>query len=276
MPQPPAASRHAHGHVLVQEADIRAFAAATNDDGITYYGHDAISPPMMHARLMHGALAAAMAPSGPGVEALSVLHQAHDVRFFGVLRPGDVVAIRRTQGAPQSRRRGLRQAAQLQGFHAGRLAIDAHTAFFFPGAGDAPADTPPVALEPPPGAAPDSTLDWVIDRDQAVRYAAASLDHNPIHLDPEAARSVGLEGPILHGLCTLAMAAQGVLKRVGWNDARSVRRIAGRFRRPVAPGAALRTHIWRQAEGARFQVEDAAGQVVLADGRLDLADPQAR
>jgi acyl dehydratase len=40
------------------------------------------------------------------------------------------------------------------------------------------------------------------------RYAAASGDHNPIHLDDAFARSVGLPGRILHGLWTAAQVAR--------------------------------------------------------------------
>jgi acyl dehydratase len=39
-------------------------------------------------------------------------------------------------------------------------------------------------------------------------YAAASGDHNPIHLDEDFARSVGLPGRILHGLWTAAQVAR--------------------------------------------------------------------
>ena len=39
-------------------------------------------------------------------------------------------------------------------------------------------------------------------------YAGASGDFNPIHLDDEFARSVGLPGRILHGLWTMAQVAR--------------------------------------------------------------------
>ena len=43
-----------------------------------------------------------------------------------------------------------------------------------------------------------------------VRYAGASGDFNPIHIDDEFARSVGLPGRILHGLWTMAQVARAV------------------------------------------------------------------
>jgi len=46
------------------------------------------------------------------------------------------------------------------------------------------------------------------DKYLTYRYAGASLDFNPIHLDDEFARSVGLPGRILHGLWTMAQCAR--------------------------------------------------------------------
>ncbi|WP_354697600.1 hypothetical protein DSM112329_03235 [Paraconexibacter sp. AEG42_29] len=46
------------------------------------------------------------------------------------------------------------------------------------------------------------------DRFLTVRYAGASGDFNPIHVDEEFARQVGLPGRILHGLWTMAQVAR--------------------------------------------------------------------
>ena len=46
------------------------------------------------------------------------------------------------------------------------------------------------------------------DRYLTYRYAGASGDFNPIHLDDEFARSVGLPGKILHGMWTMAQVAR--------------------------------------------------------------------
>lgn len=48
-----------------------------------------------------------------------------------------------------------------------------------------------------------------------VRYAGASGDFNPIHIDEEFARQVGLPGRILHGLWTMAQVARAATEAAG-------------------------------------------------------------
>ena len=56
------------------------------------------------------------------------------------------------------------------------------------------------------------------DRFLTVRYAGASGDFNPIHIDEEFARSVGLPGRILHGLWTMAQVARAHTDAAGGPD----------------------------------------------------------
>ena len=61
------------------------------------------------------------------------------------------------------------------------------------------------------------------------RYAGASGDFNPIHIDPEFAKAVGLPSNILHGLYSMAVTARGVNALAG-GDPRALRRLAVQFR----------------------------------------------
>ena len=106
--------------------------------------------------------------------------------------------------------------------------------------------------------------------DQTVRYAAASGDDFAIHLDDEFARSVGLPGRIVHGLCTLAFAGRAALEAAGVDDPRRVRRLAVRFSAPLFPGDTVTTRVWRVDGGFGFETLDGEGNAVLKDGRLEL------
>lgn len=53
------------------------------------------------------------------------------------------------------------------------------------------------------------------DKFLTVRYAGASGDYNPIHIDEEFAKAVGLPGRILHGLWTMAQVARAQTEAAG-------------------------------------------------------------
>ncbi len=67
------------------------------------------------------------------------------------------------------------------------------------------------------------------DRFLPARYAGASGDFNPIHIDREFATQVGLPGPILHGLYGMALVARANTAAAG-GDPRSLKRLAVQFR----------------------------------------------
>jgi acyl dehydratase len=71
-------------------------------------------------------------------------------------------------------------------------------------------------------------------KDQIAAYAEASGDHNPIHLDDEFARSVGLPGVIAHGLLQMGLMGTVAAEAAGGPDMLS--RLYCRFAGMVVPG----------------------------------------
>jgi acyl dehydratase len=67
------------------------------------------------------------------------------------------------------------------------------------------------------------------DRYLPHRYAGASGDFNPIHIDAEFAKQVGLPSNILHGLYSMAQVARACTQAAG-GDPRSLRRLSVQFR----------------------------------------------
>jgi acyl dehydratase len=61
-----------------------------------------------------------------------------------------------------------------------------------------------------------------------VRYAGASGDFNPIHVDEDFAKQVGLPGRILHGLWTMAQVARAHTEAAGGPE--RLRRLSVQFR----------------------------------------------
>jgi acyl dehydratase len=103
---------------------------------------------------------------------------------------------------------------------------------------------------------------YSVDGDQPVRYAAASGDRGPYHLDESAAKAAGFPGVILHGLCTMAFASRALVETVCAGDSTRLRRFGLRFTQPAFPGRDLATSIWsieQQPQRSVYTVEVAQG-----------------
>jgi acyl dehydratase len=79
-----------------------------------------------------------------------------------------------------------------------------------------------------------TTRDVTFTREQIAAYAQASGDHNPIHLDDDFARTVGLPGVIAHGM--LQMGLMGTVAAGAAGGPERLSRLYCRFAGMVVPG----------------------------------------
>jgi len=111
-----------------------------------------------------------------------------------------------------------------------------------------------------------------VSQAQINAYADASGDFNPIHVDEEFARSVGLPGTIAHGLLEMGILAEAI---AGWaGGARSVAALEVRFSKPLRAGDTIicsgTVVAVDETEGvATLEVEAVSdrGERVLTNGR---------
>jgi acyl dehydratase len=97
------------------------------------------------------------------------------------------------------------------------------------------------------------------DKHLTVRYAGASGDFNPIHIDEEFARAVGLPGRILHGLWTMAQVARAHTEAAG--GPHTLKRLSVQFRGMGVPEQeVLVTGTVREASGGKVIVDTVAEQ----------------
>src|SRR5262249_18680962 len=93
------------------------------------------------------------------------------------------------------------------------------------------------------------------------RYAGASGDFNPIHIDPEFAKAVGLPGTILHGLYMMGLVARANAEAVGGGDPRSMKRLSVQFRGMGAPETEIVVSgTVKPVDGDRITVDTVAAQ----------------
>jgi acyl dehydratase len=92
------------------------------------------------------------------------------------------------------------------------------------------------------------------------RYAGASGDFNPIHIDPEFAKSVGLPNTILHGLYMMGLVARAATEAAG-GDPRSLKRLSVQFRGMGAPETEIAvTGTVTAVEDGRAKIDVVAAQ----------------
>ena len=111
------------------------------------------------------------------------------------------------------------------------------------------------------------------DRFLTVRYAGASGDFNPIHIDEDFAKQVGLPGRILHGLWTMAQVARAQTDAAGGPE--RLRRLSVQFRGMGFPEQELTvTGTVREVAGEVAVVDTVAeqnGQQIIRNAEAELA-----
>src|SRR5256714_925797 len=118
------------------------------------------------------------------------------------------------------------------------------------------------------GAIPEVTV--TPDRYITARYAGASGDFNPIHIDEEFAKSVGLPGRILHGLWTMAQVARAQADAAGGPE--HLKRLSVQFRGMGMPEQEIVVSgTVREASGGRLVIATVAEQ----GGNQIIRNPEA-
>lgn len=110
------------------------------------------------------------------------------------------------------------------------------------------------------------------DKFLTVRYAGASGDFNPIHIDEEFAKAVGLPGRILHGLFTMAQVARAQTDAAGGPE--SLKRLSVQFRGMGVPEREiLVTGTVREVSDGRAIVDtvaEQAGKQIIRNAEAEL------
>lgn len=151
------------------------------------------------------------------------------------------------------------------------LATLTSTSFLRGDGGFGGASGPARAFHPIPPRAADASLDLPTLPQAALIYRLSG-DYNPLHADPKVAAAAGFPRPILHGLCTYAVACRAVLRLACANEAHRLKAMEVRFSAPVFPGETIRTEIWRDGSELAFRCWAVERNLkVLDNGRAQIA-----
>ena len=258
------------GYEVTAEA-IARYAEATNDPNEGYQGPAPVASPVFGIVPAFPTIMSAARDPELRADLLRLVHISEEHVIHHPLRAGDVLAVSAELASISEDETGERFTVEIELAAEGRVAMLVRATMLIRGGAarrrrqagprDSGAKTSPEILGERP---------LRVDEDQPLRYAEASGDRNPIHLDEATARSAKLPGVIVHGMCTMAMATTGVVDELAAGDPGRVRMVAARFAKPVFPGQELRARCWRSDDDYEFDVVNRVG-VSLLEGRARVA-----
>ncbi|MBM3673454.1 MAG: dehydratase [Actinobacteria bacterium] len=264
----------------VEAERTKAYAAATNDPTPAHRDGE-IAPPVFAVVPIWDTMAGAMAGVTPPEVLLLVVHGEQDMRFHKPITPGMVLKSSAAPLGIHVKPNGTTVVVKVESRdQTGDLVVEQYMTSFFRGVNEgdsggeeAPAHKLDAATK---SSDPVATVHQKLDTDQTYRYAEASGDNMPIHLDEEVAKQVGLPGIIIHGLCTMAFTSWAAVGELCGGDSTRLRRLAVRFSRPVLPGQEITTTFWKAGteDGATvygFETRNDDGDVVIKDGLATVA-----
>ena len=259
---------------IVSAEATTAYARAYNEDNAWFLDADRpagiLAPPLFGAVASWLSLMTVVTDTELNVDVLRLVHSQQDMRFFRPIIPGDTINSTAKIVAIEEQPGGESLAVDLHCWNqAGEIVQRITFTAFIRGQGRRPrkrtaADETPEPLH---------RVSQTIDADQTFRYAKASGDRNPIHVDENVAKLAGLPGIIVHGLCTLAFASKAVIDSVCDKDPRRLKRLSAGFARPVLPGQTITTAIWpdTNAGSYRYETVNPKGRAVIKSGYAECA-----
>lgn len=251
---------------------IRAYAEATNDEHPLHRSGELAPPVFAVVNTMIEALGPQMGALVPPEVAMRVVHGEQDFRYHQPIRPGmelvtrgAVVGVHGASSGVVVLSKGVTETAT------GDPVVEQYMSAFYRGARlDAHVGEPltdhrfDAALR---DRKPDAQVTHGYDADQTRRYSRASGDPMPIHLDEQFARSVGLPGIIVHGLCTMAFCGRAVVQSFCPEDPTRLKRFAVRFSHIVQPHEKVTHSLWRARAGEiKFESTTDNGNRAIKDG----------
>ncbi|MEO3870708.1 MaoC/PaaZ C-terminal domain-containing protein [Nonomuraea sp. B12E4] len=270
----PTVTRAITDTVSVTAGSLAAYRAAVRAMITGAPGADPASP--VHAFVLcHGPAQRFIAGlAAASSEPPSVVHLAQEIRLRRPVPAAEPITVGIDLLAARREARGTRLVLRstLAGGTGAPLSELATTVLLV--GADAPepfGDLPPApAPKPGPGAGERVSVTHHLTTAMISRYAEVSGDHNPIHLDPEAAGRAGFPGVIAHGMSVLALACEEAIDRYAGGDPARVRGIGGRFSAPVLPGEPVEFGFQPDGEVIGFTVKSPRGVAVKA-GFVELA-----
>ena len=256
---------------------IAAYAAATNDPIAAARRRRARAARVRDRARLPGRRDGDACRSIPGELLGAILHGEQDFHYHRPIEPGMTLSTTATPIGMRQRSSGVTVVTRAETREpAASSCVEQYMTTFVrgaQGAEDVGDEAPPHRFdESLREREPDAEVAQTYDADQTFRYAEASGDPMQIHLDEEFAKSVGLPGIIIHGLCTMAFTSVAAIEHACPDDPTRLKRLAVRFASIALPEQTITTRIWDTGDGAlRLRDDLRRRRVVIKDGLAEVA-----
>jgi acyl dehydratase len=256
--------------LFIRPDRIREYASATNDPNSIYTkktnDKDLIASPIFPVTIVSD-LFKEMLSDDTGIDLSRMVHGEQSITFYSVLRPWDLISPRGVISKVE--RRGNNDVVYFDQilYRDGEVVAKIVSSLVVRGSGPKSETGASTKLQSVPTGKPVFTHVMTVSSDQPRRYADASGDHNPIHIDNDIAKAAGFPGVILHGLCTMAFAGQAVVEKALGGDIRRLKELSVRFSKPVFPGNTLTFTAFQNEKGQlSIQATNEQGVPVITNG----------
>jgi acyl dehydratase len=255
---------------------IEKYARATNDNNDSYLAGDesVVAPPIFYVVPAFQSFMNASMDSELQADLLRLVHGAEEHVIYRAVKPGDTLTIKPVLESIEQKDTGETFTVKAtETDQNGEVVAEVRGTMFIRGSGSGSKKSG-ATEEPQREIVHEETTK--VDEDQTHRYAEASGDHNPIHLDENVAKMAGLPGIINHGMCTMAIATKGAVDGLAGGDPSKIRRVGVRFSKPVLPGQELTTRFWKEDDSQDgtvygFETYNPDGQAVIKNGVVEIA-----
>jgi acyl dehydratase len=261
---------------VVDPAGALAYAAATGDRNLAYT-EGRLAPPTYAYVVAHRAYRPNLDSLIPTTLVDATVHGEHDLWLHRPLVPGRRATSRMSVRGLRFGSTGARLIVTVstRDIDDDQAVVDQYSVLFIRGlteGRDGGEDGPGHSFPEAARSRPVGEHVVHVDLDITYRYAAATGDRSPIHLDSDFAQSLGLPGIVVHGMCTMAMTGQAVVETVACGEPSRLARLAVRFARPLLPGTDLTTTIHdagtTPSGESAFAFEATSGnEIVITNGR---------
>jgi acyl dehydratase len=262
---------------------IQKYARAYNDDNPAFFDANRpggiVAPPMFGVTVSWNALMTAVMDPNLQADLIRLVHGEQDMEFTNPIRPGDIISASAKIISIETKASGETMTVELGASNQAGESVQKilFSAFIRGGRNrDAESRASGERVVEPARGEPDFTVAQTIDNDQTYRYAEASGDRNPIHVDESIAKMAGLPGIIVHGLCTMAFTSKVAIDKLCGGDPTRLKRLRVHFSRPVLPGQTITTRVWADADKSgrksfAFETFNPGGHAVIKGGIAEIA-----